>query len=173
MAYELKVLIGLPGSGKSTWAKQEADKLTKQGYSVLIASRDDIRFSMLQDNEDYFAHEDEVYNKYIEVINEALGDDDIDYVIADATHLSYGSRVKLIRNLNIVPDNLVFECITCGIATCKARNAMRIGRERVPGRVIDSMAKSITAPSQEELYEYCRYYDMQNTMVNYHHMEEE
>jgi predicted kinase len=173
MAYELRVLIGLPGSGKSTWAKQEADRLTKQGYSALVISRDEIRFSMLQDNDDYFVHENEVFNKYIETINKALSDDNIDYVFADATHLSYASRVKLIRNLEVAPNNLVFEYITCGIATCKAHNAKRTGRERVPGRVIDSMAKSITAPSQEELYEYCRYYDMQNTMVNYHHMEEE
>ena len=43
------IIIGCPGSGKSTWVKQQIAK--KGGF---WASRDAVRFSMVRENENYF-----------------------------------------------------------------------------------------------------------------------
>ena len=49
-------MVGCPGSGKSTWAKKHLP-------DTYYVSRDEVRFSLLQDGEDYFSHEKEVFNK--------------------------------------------------------------------------------------------------------------
>lgn len=43
-------MSGAPGSGKSTWCRNH-------GVSKYRVSRDEIRFSVLKDGEDYFSHE--------------------------------------------------------------------------------------------------------------------
>ena len=57
----LYVLVGCPGSGKSTWAK-------KHLADTYYVSRDEIRFGLLKAGDDYFSHEDEVYEKFIDGI---------------------------------------------------------------------------------------------------------
>lgn len=54
----LYVMIGIPGSGKSTWAK--ANKKEKDIY----VSRDEVRFSLLQDGDEYFSKEKEVLKEF-------------------------------------------------------------------------------------------------------------
>ena len=49
------LLSGIPGSGKTSWAKKRIEE-----HGGIHCSRDEIRFSVLEDDEDYFAHEDEV-----------------------------------------------------------------------------------------------------------------
>ena len=49
------ILCGIPGSGKSTWIRKQ---IAENGG--VHCSRDEIRFSLLKDGEDYFAHENEV-----------------------------------------------------------------------------------------------------------------
>ena len=61
----LYLLCGPSGSGKSTFAKLEDSKRKLVGENCLIISRDIIRFSLLKDGEDYFAHEKEVFNIFI------------------------------------------------------------------------------------------------------------
>ena len=46
------ILSGVPGSGKTTWVKEQ---IAKRGG--VHCSRDEVRFAMLKDGEDYFAHE--------------------------------------------------------------------------------------------------------------------
>ena len=52
------MLSGPPGSGKSYWAKKD----TKDKIGTCIVSRDDIRFSFLNDSDNYFAREDDLAN---------------------------------------------------------------------------------------------------------------
>ena len=47
---KLYLMIGIPGSGKSTWARNRKDGI--------IVSRDAIRCSFLKDGENYFSKED-------------------------------------------------------------------------------------------------------------------
>ena len=58
----LYVLCGIPGSGKSHFCKNHKD-------DAVHVSRDAIRFALLEDDDDYFAHEDEVYEIFWEKIN--------------------------------------------------------------------------------------------------------
>lgn len=55
----LYILSGCPGSGKSTWAKSHINP-----YFDKYVSRDDIRFSLVKENEEYFSKEKEVYRLF-------------------------------------------------------------------------------------------------------------
>ena len=61
MTQELRVMVGIPASGKSTLIEKEVSCLEEERKTTAVVSRDAVRFSMLKEGEDYFAHEDEVY----------------------------------------------------------------------------------------------------------------
>ena len=61
------LMCGIPGSGKSTWIKK---RLMENGG--IWISRDEVRFSMVKEDEDYFSKECEVFDKFISNICEAL-----------------------------------------------------------------------------------------------------
>ena len=126
------IMSGVPGCGKSTWAH----KLTAEHDNVVNVSRDEIRFSLLADGEDYFAYEDDVVAIFYSQINEALaaGHD----VIADATHISERALRETMRRIDIDCDKVLVSFDT-PLDTCIARNAHRDGRARVPEHVIRNM----------------------------------
>ena len=126
------IMSGIPGCGKSTWSR----KFTAEHDNVVQVSRDEIRFSLLADGEDYFAHEDEVIATFYAEINEALaaGHD----VIADATHISERALRNTMRRIDIDCDNVLISFDT-PLDTCIDRNAHRDGRARVPEHVIRKM----------------------------------
>ena len=68
-------------------------------------SRDAIRFSMINDNDEYFQKEKNVWKEYIHQIQEEINANNT--VIADATHLNKKSRQKLLNTLNL-KDYVVF-----------------------------------------------------------------
>lgn len=143
-------MVGIPASGKSTWIKQEAAFLEEEHKTVAVISRDAVRFSMLKDDEEYFSHENEVFDEFIRQVNECM-ELGIDVVFVDATHISPGSRFKLLSRL--VPDpntHLVFEVMNTPIAECLNRNSQREGREKVPNSAIQSMAKGFRIPKISE-----------------------
>ena len=66
----LYVMCGVPGSGKSTFIKNHLFDFVESEDYVVVVSRDDIRFSLLNTDEaisedKYFSKEDEVWEKYI------------------------------------------------------------------------------------------------------------
>lgn len=138
---KLYILIGCPGSGKSTFAKDHlCDKY--------VVSRDAIRFEMLKENEPYFIHEKSVYKKYVDQIKEGLmlGD-----VVADATHLNYGSRMKLLSSLGSLSDIEVIGIVMqTSLKTCLDRNSQRVGRTRVPEDALINMYNSLQIPDGNE-----------------------
>jgi predicted kinase len=137
----LYVLIGIPGSGKSTWAKRKEEEVGAEWIS-----RDKIRFSMLQDGDDYFDYEYKVFAKYVDDIQLAI-DSGAPYVIADATHLTRGSRLKLLRNLNTVGVEICYVYFATDVETALERNNRRAGRARVPETAIREMAASLDLPT--------------------------
>lgn len=142
MTYEFVLLSGIPGSGKSTWAEIKAKEIEDRHETVAIISRDNIRFSMLKDGEDYFSHENDVFNEYVRQLNEAM-ELGINYVIADATHLTEGSINKLLRRL--IPDSrtsLEIVFFDCPLDIALERNSKREGLKRVPEKEIVRMKKS-------------------------------
>jgi len=140
-------MCGTPGSGKSTWVKKHI--MSFSGY-VKVVSRDQIRFSMLKDDEDYFAHENEVYNKFIEEIKDGL--ENCDVTIADATHLNIASRTKLLRSLGKSLKGIKVKAIVIkpSLQTCLAQNEMREGRSLVPRSQVRRMYYQFTMPTLDE-----------------------
>ena len=138
------LMSGLPGSGKSTWVKQQ---LTNKGG--FWASRDAVRFSMVAEDEPYFERENEVFNEWISQICMALGNPLIEDIYIDATHLNDRSREKTLSRLpkeNI--DKITNVVFLVPIETCLERNAQRSGREVVPESAIRNMEKSFKMPKK-------------------------
>lgn len=150
MTQELRVMVGIPASGKSTLIEKEVSYLEEERKTTAVVSRDAVRFSMLKEGEDYFAHEDEVFEEFIRQINECM-ELGIDVVFADATHISPGSRFKLLSKLLPDPNtHLVFEVMNTPVAECLNRNLQREGLARVPNSAIRNMAKGFRIPTVSE-----------------------
>lgn len=135
------LLSGIPGSGKSTWIRS---KLIPGSEWI---SRDNVRFAILTDEDDYFAHEDDVFDTFINYINQTLEKDEIHTIYIDATHLNKRSRDKVLRRVqkdNIKELNCV--CFDVPLETCYARNNLRSGRSRVPQTAIYNMYQSYRIP---------------------------
>lgn len=133
----LFIMCGLPASGKSTFAQQFI-----KNNDIRYVSRDEIRFSMVKENEEYFSREKEVFKKFAGTIAQTLIDG-FD-VIADATHLNRISRNKLIRAIDqyTTEYTITYIVLETSLETCMKRNALREGRARVPDSVMKSMAEN-------------------------------
>ena len=147
----LWICVGIPGSGKSTWcAKQQEDMMH-------YVSRDAIRFASLNSNDNYFANEKKVYNLFVTEIQKWL--DAGESVLADATHINWASRNKLIKSLCL--DGVKVNCLVfkTPIKVCQERNNQREGRAKVPAAVITKMAKDMTHPRTDP-YTYNQIYNV-------------
>lgn len=147
----LVILSGIPGAGKSTWLR------THLGDGDAYVSRDEVRFSIISDDEDYFAHETEVFDKFVAEIEENLNKGL--RVFADATHINWASRRKLLERIhdkdNIDIDVYVFKT---PLETCFERNEQRTGRAAVPRSVIRRMGGQMTHPLSDPF----KYHMMKN-----------
>ena len=144
----LYIMCGAPASGKSWFAKNKLMKDSNWDY----ISRDEVRFSMIKDDEEYFSHETAVFNAFVGKITFALeyGNDNI---IADATHLNWGSRRKLLtalekyislENVDIIPV-----VIDAKLEDIFERNKLRDGRARGPEETIRRMYRNISDPVKD------------------------
>ena len=146
----LYIMCGIPGSGKTYMAKH----FLMRGSGWRYISRDEIRLDFLGDDEEYFAHEDEVFDIFIYKIREALNNADTFNVIADATHLNWASRRKLLANISEEGINLhniyiVPVMINCPFEIAGARNAARQGRACVPENTLEKMYYRMTDPNSD------------------------
>ena len=144
---KLIMMIGVPGSGKSTWVENNKTD------EMLWVSRDKIRFSLVKENEDYFSKEEEVLKKFITSIRWAMDAEDHDAVFIDATHLTRKARVKVLYSLNLENVSVIPVVFETSLANCLNQNGQRKGRERVPDAVIANM--------------YDRFEDPKDDMLNY------
>ena len=144
----LWILVGIPGSGKSTWVKNNLDKFSNS----IIISRDNIRFHLTPEGQPYFINEQKVFQMYVDNINLALHQ--YENIFCDATHLNWSSRSKLINaltlNKNIRVNVLIFQT---PLEECLRRNAQRSGRACVPESAIRRMSASYKDPV-EDPYDY-------------------
>lgn len=139
-------MSGVMGSGKSTWCQ----KWLKEHINSIWISRDNIRFSLLGPDDEYFSKEKEVLKEFQKEIYEAIRNPDIDSILLDASHLSDKAIKKI---LNLLP----VECWTYSkdfwfvnvrmatpLETCLERNAKRKGRAEVPDKVIQDAYEIFT-----------------------------
>jgi len=151
----LYILCGPSASGKSTWAHNFISKNSQK--DIRYVSRDEIRFSLLKENENYFAHEKQVFKKFAGTITQTLVDG-FD-VIADATHLNIFSRKKLTNAIDKVYTNYQIIYVIFDIALQKIldRNKQRIGLAKVPDEVLEKMYQDFSPPICEDNREIDRY----------------
>ena len=138
----LYISCGIPGSGKTTFLK--AHKKPDEE----IVSRDEIRFSLLKEGEDYFSHENEVFNIFVSKITQLINAGT--NVYADATHLNPASRAKLTNALleaGCQPADVQAILFDVPINICLKRNENRKGTKAyVPRGVIRRMFESLSYP---------------------------
>lgn len=155
MIKNLFVLVGVSGSGKSTLAKKMAEEL---GASAKIISRDEIRFSMVAEDEEYFSKENEVFKEFIRQIKESLNTNQ--NTIVDATHLNCGSRTKLLRAIGNDLEGATVSAVVVlnDLETILRQNDEREGRAVVPHSVIRRMYITFEAPTLEEGFKEIMFY---------------
>ena len=139
---KMYLMIGCPGVGKSYYIQQHKNPGTK------VISRDVIRFNMLDDNDEYFSKEKEVYREFIRQIDEAIEANETFYV--DQTSLNYKSRKKLFNSLKQQPDEIIAIYLKSSLDKILKQNALRKGRAYVPEDAVKNMYYSIEEPKLEE-----------------------
>lgn len=142
---KMYLMIGCPGVGKSYYIQQHKNPGTK------VISRDAIRFNMLEDNDEYFSKEKEVYKEFIRQINEAIEANETFYV--DQTSLNYNSRKKLFNSLKQKPDKVIAIYLKSSLNKVLKQNSLREGRALVPEDAVRNMFYSIEEPKLEEGFE--------------------
>ena len=150
MSKTLWLMCGAPGSGKSYFAKN----ILANDEHWFYISRDEIRFSMLGEDENYFAQEAKVFECFTEQIQKAI--DSIEYtdIYVDATHLNPKGREKILDRLDLSNVNIIPIVFHTPLAICISRNNNREGRAKVPSSVIRHMHFSLKDPTLDEKYKY-------------------
>lgn len=146
----LIMMVGTPGSGKSTWIETMSKYYPN---TINVVSRDKIRFSMISDKDDYFSKETEVFEEFISQIMKSVKTYDV--TIIDATHLNKRGRAKVFNRMRHLLKNVTLEAVVMNatLETCLERNAQREGLALVPESAIARMYASFEMPTKEEGFE--------------------
>jgi predicted kinase len=138
----LYVMCGIPGSGKTSFIK------SCEMQNTVHISRDECRFKYLREGEDYFAHEKEVFDDFVSAIdaNINLGFS----VFADATHMNWASRNKLLRSIKSRPEKIEAIWMNTPFEICMERNLKRSGRECVPTDAMIRFNRNKSIPTFDE-----------------------
>ena len=150
MKQRIIVMVGAPGSGKSTFIKKEL-----KANFMSVVSRDRIRFSLLKEGDKYFQHEKDVvrlYKKEIELKIKA----GFPTIIVDATHLRKSSRKSILsigKRNHCIMEAWVMDST---LEQCLKNNEKREGLEKVPPSVVEKMYFTYEEPSLKEGFDLVR-----------------
>lgn len=147
MNKQLYLMCGAPGSGKSTWLRKHVEG----NPDAAIVSRDEIRFSYMNSKDDhYFSHETEVFNEFIETIQNYLDSPEGPMsVYADATHLTEKSRLKVLRRLRLDNVDVTVIVIRASLEETIKRNHKRPYHAVVPDNIVTRMWNSFERPEND------------------------
>lgn len=150
----LFLLVGIPGCGKSTWVRKEIEK---SNVNCVHISRDEVRFSIIKDDEEYFSHEDEVFDEFVKRIQAQIDSDEEVNVFIDATHINEKGRNKLLDRLVLTENTFIYPVnFKIPLQTCLNQNELRrdIGRTYVPRSVIRRMHFQKKFADENEKFHY-------------------
>ena len=136
------VMVGVAGSGKSTYAK----RLSKEENAV-IHSSDAIR-EELNGSRQILDNDKEVFKIFKERILEDLTNNK--NVICDMTNISVKRRASWLNLVKNVDCERIAVYIDKDLETCLKQNKERPSEHFVPEYVVGNMKKWITTPTTEE-----------------------
>ena len=144
MKHILFLTSGCPGAGKSTWANKQPDSM--------VISRDEIRFNLVSEDEEYFSKETKVFWEFVTQIQTALETPMTPKnIIADATHITKKSRDRLLNSLDLTNvEQVIVVVVMPSLREALRRNAKRKGRKRVPEKVVRNMYFQFERPEYDE-----------------------
>lgn len=160
-AKTLYIMCGLPGSGKSTYAKNHCPQ------DGAIVSRDAIRWKYIdkmkylrkegnERQEYYMSKECRVHTEFVSTVVTKLQKHNT--VFADATHLNFTSRERFMYefsqfawHLDAETFDIVFVFMDTNLETCISRNDKRKTEEHCPNHILSQMADRKHFLAKEEL----------------------
>lgn len=143
----VKILVGLPASGKSTYA----GKYAQIGWRVI--SSDSIREELFGDAS-IQKKPDEVFAQMLERLEISMNNNE--NIIIDATNLTVKNRAFFLQTIVNYSYTVVAIVFNTPLEECKKRNDER--DRKVPIEVIEHMARKIELPSKDEGFEIIDFY---------------
>lgn len=141
----LYMLVGLPASGKSSWANEHRGfyRYPDKDYTWWFSSDIIRQAHNLKDNNKVF---NIVHKKVFAALERG------DNAIYDATNISRKRRVAFLKDLEQRKIDCQKVCLLflTPVYLCKERNAERKGNARVPEEVIDRMLRQFQLPMMSE-----------------------
>jgi len=153
----LFMLVGVPGSGKSTWRKKNTDS------NMVVISSDDILEEYAQEEGITYSKS---FNKYAKQANKEMFErankafKENKSVVWDQTNLTSKSRKSKLKN---VPKNYKKVAIVFDKPDEKTLNDRLNSEERVqsgkhiPDHVLKNMINNITSPTKDEGFDVIKY----------------
>ena len=142
------LLTGAPGSGKSTFARINCCD------NDVVVSRDKIRFSLIDNEKDYFKYENEVFDLFINEINLLLNSICVNNIWVDATHLTEKSRNKVLDKIELDKADIIVYNFLDGVEDCLQHNEQRNGLAKVPNSAIRRMSAQYEPATHNEKHIY-------------------
>ena len=148
MTKEIIMMMGIPGSGKSTYIQNHL-----MSETTIVLSSDEIREELYGDVSNQ-NHNDEVFKLLYSRINMYLNNENVERIVFDATNINKKRRInfiKYIKSIATVP--LDINCIYMAVpfATCVERNSKR--DRVVPIEVLERMHLQLSIPTLDENFD--------------------
>lgn len=141
----LSILCGVPGSGKTTYAREHLCL-----YNEYV-SREEIRSQLLGSDDDYFSQENVVWGEFVRQIAAHLNRGQ--NTVADCANLTPKIRKRLLSALSIlvnVPFTIHYYAWCVPLDVCLTRNAMRKGRALMSQAQVKKMFQMYLPPIYSE-----------------------